>query len=190
MNEARAFGFAFTALRLPPPPSLRSLHYYEDGPPSQRNEIPMHDNETDELPLADRETLPPSGAEAEAAFRESQLPPMATRNPGPRTLVSPDPLEPALAELRGIRGDILAGFQSQGAELATIRHNAQQTNQRLSGLENRLGRFDRDLAAMRKDHAKELAAVKRDLRAALRRITDLEKANLSHGPETSAPPSA
>lgn len=169
------------SLRMAPPPSLRSLRY-EDTPMYESDDPPALaatlSPPTDRESRAERPTEPPSAAEAEAAFRESQRAPRVQTQPaGEGDLAKLVRTVGAFAiEAREGRAEIMTELRSVSAEVAGIRHEATRTNQRLSGLERAFG-LTRD----------EVEKLKRQLRRALRRIEALEAAQVPSVPVPASP---
>jgi hypothetical protein len=168
----REFAIYGGVLRLAPPPSLRSLRY--EDPPSEGVTMLESDDPpafpatlappTDrELPRAERPTEPPSAAEAEAAFRESQRAPRMQTQPAESELAKLVRTVGDFAiEAREGRAEIMGELRSVATEVAGIRHEATRTNQRLTMLERAFG--------------DEVAKLKRQIKRALRRIEALEAA--------------
>ncbi len=155
-------------------------------------------------PPAERPTQPPSRAEAEEAFRQSSRPPMASMRPGSRTLVSPSPLEPALAEIRGL---IREGFERQDlADRATRRElakaskanaaNYKLVHRAVQGLqasvislrrehEDRFARLEAQVQQLEDRLAKQEQSVELNRQQVAKLKEELEKARGSKASETS-----
>jgi chromosome segregation ATPase len=122
---------------------------------------------------AERDTLPPSALEEEAARKNS-----TTIPPGTDIERAIQVIAEASREMRGIRSDIADGFRSQGAQLGAIQRELRRVNQRVT-----------DLEAEQSELRAELLTIKRRLRRTLRRIAALEaRKEDSHAANPSAPP--